>query len=709
VAGLVLGLGIGGVSFWLTIKPYAPLEATLTGLGLLGMGLAFGAGTALILALVKKLRWQTILVITAATVFCLTAFMAAPLIVGLLIGSVSTIYLAVMLFSGRYKPLHPVKKVLRVGLLLLCLTLMLGTGVVAFTPGPKLSEADRPDRAQLALPYGLPIEQLAPLADPSQMGSYRHSVIYYASPKQRIDPYPGQERLDAPTADVTAFVDGWSGIRRSSYGFGPDKVPLNAEVWLPEGVGPFPLALIVHGNHEAGDRSDGGYAYLGEWLASRGIIAASVDENFLNSSTIYDLLVFASLREENDARAVVLLEHLNQWYRWNSQQSHRFFGKVDFDKIALIGHSRGGEAVAIAAAFAKLDYYPDNGAVQFDYPFEVNTVVAIAPVDRQYDPAGLETPLAGVNYLVIHGGNDMDVSSFMGANMYHRVDVAESGSKAEVWIEHANHGQFNSSWGAADLSGLSGLALNGRLLMPMADQQQAAKVLIGAFLESTLSGQSAYNGLFRDFAYGTDWLPRARYVINYADSNLELLNDFAAGIDLRQSSSGLVSHTGQGFETWTQVELPGKSTNSNRVLQLTWGNTEAKPVFETSFAEGVVTVGDRLYISLTSAKDDLSFQIKLTDAEGHTATVSIKEFGGVATPISAPVFKLPLSLLIGDREPILQLVCIPTDRFPGLGGEIVTMEWIMDPPTTGLATLYVDDLRIARTLTTGPTEPETAN
>ena len=51
---------------------------------------------------------------------------------------------------------------------------------------------------------------------------------------------------------------------------------------MPEGEGPFPLTLIVHGNHNMIDYSDDGYGYLGSLLASRRIIAVSVDENFLN-------------------------------------------------------------------------------------------------------------------------------------------------------------------------------------------------------------------------------------------------------------------------------------------------------------------------------------------------------------------------------------------------------------------------------------------
>ena len=38
---------------------------------------------------------------------------------------------------------------------------------------------------------------------------------------------------------------------------------VNARVWYPDGPGPFPLALIVHGNHKMAEFSDPGYAISG--------------------------------------------------------------------------------------------------------------------------------------------------------------------------------------------------------------------------------------------------------------------------------------------------------------------------------------------------------------------------------------------------------------------------------------------------------------
>ena len=90
------------------------------------------------------------------------------------------------------------------------------------------------------------------------------------------------------------------------------ELPWLDPIWYPEGDGPFPLVLIVHGNHAMSDYSDPGYAYLGEHLASQGYIAVSVDENFLNG-----LFFFDGEFEEMPLRAWILLKHLQQWQGWN--------------------------------------------------------------------------------------------------------------------------------------------------------------------------------------------------------------------------------------------------------------------------------------------------------------------------------------------------------------------------------------------------------
>lgn len=719
LACLLIAFAFSIPNIILFFRPFGFISILIAQLTLFIIGLLAAALLTLILAGLKKLHWLTSMVVFVSVFLCFTTMFMALYITPLLIFGMAAVYLAVMIFTGQYKSLRKPKKILYYSLLVLSGALSVTLLLLTFWPGPVLKEDARPDTAALALPYAGQINNTAPaLDDPSAPGNYQYEIYHYASlsPNSTTGyhyPVPSDqphETLSTQTVDASELLEGWSFLRRQMLGFEADRLPLNAQVWMPVGEGPFPLALIVHGNHESGDRSDGGYAYLGELLASHGIIAASVDENFLNSSVLYDLLFFNTLKKENSTRAFVLLEHLRQWYEWNANSTSPFFEKVDFDNLALIGHSRGGDAVSIAAAFSRLGYYPDNGMVSFDYPFQIKTVVAIAPTYRQYDPAGLELSLKNVNYLVLHGGNDMDVQSFQGANMYRRTDVSENGIKAQVWMQYANHGQFNSSWKVHDAPGLMQLMYNEKLLMPMTEQQQAAKVLIGAFLESTLLGRDEYNTLFKDFTYGAEWLPAAEYVTDYADSQTVLLDNYDSSYDLSTSSSGLVTYSAQGFDKWTIDLLPAKWENSNRVLTLTWGSEEYTekygeqlPVFKVEFEPDTFSVGSKLYLSVCSGKQDsqaeeISFDIRLTDSSGNTFTMNINDFGGVADPIDSPISKPLFASIIGSSEPILQAVCIPTEQFKGLHGEIVSMEWIIHNTTISKKgqILYADDLRLEK-------------
>lgn len=137
-------------------------------------------------------------------------------------------------------------------------------------------------------------------------------------------------------------------------------------------------------------------------MASRGFIFVSVDENFFNGNFM------SSLSRENDGRGWMLLQHLKVWCEWNKVEENPFFEKVDTKNIGLIGHSRGGEAAAIAGNFNRLSRYPDDATVTFDFNFNIKAIIAIAPSDQQYRPASQPNPLENINYLVFQGAHDAD-------------------------------------------------------------------------------------------------------------------------------------------------------------------------------------------------------------------------------------------------------------------------------------------------------------
>src|SRR5690606_191415 len=104
-----------------------------------------------------------------------------------------------------------------------------------------------------------------------------------------------------------------------------------------------------------------------------GMIAVSVDENYLNGDALFDYR-----GTEHPVRAWLLLRHVDQFRVWNAQPNHPLAGRVDLDRVALIGHSRGGEAAALAAAYAA-GYPPPTGLPPIPPDLAIRAVIGIAP------------------------------------------------------------------------------------------------------------------------------------------------------------------------------------------------------------------------------------------------------------------------------------------------------------------------------------------
>ena len=426
---------------------------------------------------------------------------------------------------------------------------------------------------------------------PATPGSYSVKTFTYGSGKDKHRPEFGSEvTYKTDSVNGVAFLDDWDGFggwwREKYWGFDSKALPINGRVWYPEGTGPFPLVLVVHGNHSMQDFSDPGYDYLGELMASRGMILASVDENFINGSWSD---IFGGLSKENDARGWLLLEHLKVWDNWNASSDHPFSGKVDMSKIALIGHSRGGEAVAHAAMLNELDYYPDDATIKLGYHFDIQSIIAIAPVDGQYEPGQTRTKLKDIDYFTFHGSQDADVTSFMGSMQYERVTFEDSTYhfKTGLYIQGANHGQFNTSWGDNDTGNpLKGL-LNLKQQLDEKTQQEIAKVYISAFLETTLRSKNEYLPLFLDHRAGKDWLPETIYLNQFEDSNTKYLVDFNEDFDVTTAKNdGTIS--GENLSVWRESEVKlNYQKKGTRAVFLGW-NYEVEDSLKEEPIEEVV-------------------------------------------------------------------------------------------------------------------------
>ena len=417
-------------------------------------------------------------------------------------------------------------------------------------------------------------QQTIAAPNPATPGTFGVKRLFYGSgTDQRRAEFRDQVTIKTKTVDVSPFASvpaAQARTRSAFWGFDLKKAPINGRVWYPDGPGPFPLALIVHGNHNYREFSDPGYGYLGELLASRGFIMASVDENFING-----------LMAENDGRAWLLLKHLEAWKQFNETAGGPLEGRVDMSRIAVMGHSRGGEAAAVAATFNRLKYYPDNFKQEFNFRFAIRAVVAIAPVDGQYKPTGQFTPLENVNYLLIHGSHDGDVSSAQGLRQYERLRFTDGQPwfKATFFMYRANHGQWNTVWGNKDSGPRSGRSLELRALIDGEAQREFAKVTIGGFLEATLHDRREYLPMFRDHRTAGHWLPKTMYTTRFQESGFRALAEFDDDVDLTTGTARGVTIAAEHVSTWHEAAVPfrgrGGDTQQQNAVWIGWNNRMA--------------------------------------------------------------------------------------------------------------------------------------
>jgi dienelactone hydrolase len=542
------------------------------------------------------------------------------------------------------------------------------------------------------------------LADPAQEGPFTVRRLTYGSGRDRHrTEYGPAADLETKAVDGSPFIERWSGLqgwaRTRYWGFDATELPLQGRVFYPDGAGPFPLVLIVHGNHRAEDFSDRGYDYLGELLASRGYIFVSVDENFLNGSGV-DLFGFPDigLKEESDARAWLLLEHLRLWREWNVAAGNPFLGKVDLERIALIGHSRGGEAVAVAAAFNRLPYYPDDARVSFAYGFRLGAVIAIAPVDGQYKPAGTWTRIENVDYFVLHGSHDGDMKSFHGSRVYQRVRFTDGADhfKAGLYIHRANHGQFNTSWGRGDADGFGNWLLNLRPIMPADDQARIAKVYISAFLEASLKRAQGYRVLFRDHRVAPGWLPDGTFSSQYDDTATRYLCRYEEDIDVTTTTAPGGAIGGANLADWKEREIKIKwGSLDTRAVSIGWDGARGPLAnYSITLPEAGLSV-DRASIltfqvadaaqepskplgpasKAASESDDdrarekkdgrepIDFSIEVTDGAGHAARLPLSRWAALQRQIDFQVAKAGFLNEHPKSELVFQVFDLPLAAF----------------------------------------------
>jgi len=223
---------------------------------------------------------------------------------------------------------------------------------------------------------------------------------------------------------------------------------------LPNGNIPdnMPIALFLHGQHrtckknvDSCPKSDvvknhKGYDYILERLASYGVFSISISSNEINNATG---------TWNYKARGFLILTYLDLLRQWNNNKrlmnfedttsSSKFVGKLDLSKIALSGHSRGGEGVVSAAKQnQERSNLKDAAETSIHEPHSIMAINAIAPTDQSTIPVISQN----IPYFLLIGSRDGDVKDMQGFRTYDRI----SDTKMISWVYGANHNYFNSTW-----------------------------------------------------------------------------------------------------------------------------------------------------------------------------------------------------------------------------------------------------------------------
>lgn len=419
--------------------------------------------------------------------------------------------------------------------------------------------------------------------------------------------------------------------------------------------GRMPLVIIAHGWHTGVDtmgqevESFKGYAYLAHHLVRWGMLVFSVD-----LQPVKDHFVSASdAATSQDARAEVIMRVITLLL--GHSITTRF---IDPNRIGLVGHSMGGEAVAYTHF---LNQTQNRG-------LGIQGAVSIAPtnwLNTMILPRG--------NYMQLFGSIDQLVGFLpsgdtpLAAGGMRIYDRAERG-KTFFWLHGLRHNPFNSLWVAA---GDFGEVEYADMALSEGEHQRVAKCLINAFFQDVLMGRSEYAG----YMEGTVLPQSLRHLeihTSHSKEPREVLDNFGdlddqAGIPAEgilektvNSRSETALGSGTTLVEW-EDERHSTITNSPHVtagVRLSWQGPDAQYRSETG---GLATVAnDVVSLRLAQFYEDAGLN---PGALPSDAFVTVSDGSESATVRLGAVAQIPYPDASHTVLSMMRTVRIPFDAF----------------------------------------------
>jgi hypothetical protein len=287
-----------------------------------------------------------------------------------------------------------------------------------------------------------------------------------------LSPYPTGETVVTPTAAPAVEPQATAGPVNlppaSEYDLGeaiivqerfPEEsrfrnmpVRLNGLIAVPSGAGgPYPVVVIFHGNHHGcpGDEMGvdrwpcdpeveqpnyRGFEYLVRALAARGYVALSININAENTLGFGEPVPGERLQQLVDL-------HLGALATAAAGGPNDFdvelAGRADLCRLALVGHSRGGEESLRLGRQLQ-----DNGGATADRGYgPVSGLLLLASTATAVEPTGgSPAPMA-----IVLPACDGDVISQEGQHFYEAARLAPQQTQwaTSTWLDRANHNYFN--------------------------------------------------------------------------------------------------------------------------------------------------------------------------------------------------------------------------------------------------------------------------
>ena len=420
-----------------------------------------------------------------------------------------------------------------------------------------------------------------------------------------------------------------------------DTLPLTATIRYPalaSGIdasvasGSFPLVVVMHGN-SGYDTSYLGYNYLLDHLASHGFIAMSI---------------YAPVGVMIETRARAILAHLGIMAQ-NNANPGLFHGHIDFSKVGICGHSRGGESVVRAARI--------NTAEALGW--QIRAGASIAPTDYHHygDP--------GIPLLVIYGSNDGDVAGTWPDRTCFNIFDEAGRPRSFVFVYGATHDRFNTVWAPTALNVESDITPSDvPNLISLTDHENVAKGYITAFMQAYLLGHDEQREYFT-----VNLKPSLASGIQIHTSHqvtgTQLLDNFEQHNPNANTLGGAV--TGSSLSTLAENALRTLDSHSPHVTSggdIAWQTAAGIYLTEVPTIAKDVSAFDVLAFRITQkfgspqnpASQAQDLFVRLTDGRGKSRAIRVSTFTDIPYPYVRGYADLIKSALKTVRIPLASYV-----------------------------------------------------